>query len=250
MTPRTVKMPLGRFGFLLGAVLLFPTVFAYPERSLLPSTETAACAGEGDFLDRVETCARCKDDSKDLSLEQLMKYPLCAFRVLTDECNYSNQTAVLWAPMLVVFVAILMEQSISGFRGALPLAFVLSGVALFSAIFAMKGQLGSSIPLYLVLLCLAALFGGAAAHWIVYVRDLLPVAALGLGLFGLFYFLRPEGLQEATPLPESVAWAAGALGGVWLHLRRRRTAKSPDARQGSDGTRIEKTPGNGSSTTQ
>lgn len=252
----------GSFGPTIGAALLaLSSAFAYAELDSLPqgaaepSIETAencACQGRQDhFLDRVRACAGCSmasgSNSTNLSVEQLMKYPPCAFRVLTDASNYSGRTAVLWTSVLVIFVAILMEQAISGFRGGLPLAFVLSGVALFSAIFVLKSQLEEGILPYLVLVFLAASFGGALAHWIVYIRDLLPVAALGLGLFGLFYLL-----NDQNPLPEPVAWVAGASGGVWLYFWRRRRAKSSTARPRSNGTQVEitPTPENRSSKTQ
>ena len=247
---------MGQIKLFIGAALLaLSSVIAYGELSspalALESAEmrTGAavdCAGPSrrdEFWDGVSACADCTvaSDGNSMALSvQLTKYPRCVFRALTDACNYGDLTSVYWVPVLVVFVAILMEQSISGFRGGLRLALLLSFVALFAATFGLTAQLGGGDSLaYVVLVCLAASFGGALAHWIVYVRDLLPVVLLGLGLFGLFYLLgKHGGAQTVGPLLDVIVWAVGALGGVWLYFWRRRPIRPLAVRPPSDGTQI------------
>ena len=230
----------------LSSVLAYAQIYAPPQGSAATVETTANCANEGNPLDRIVACAVCtlasEGSSPNLSVGELMRLPPCVFRVLTDACNYNGATAVLWVPVLVVFAAIVMEQAISGFRGGTLLAFVLSGITLFATIVVLKGGLKADVITYLVLAFFAASFGGALAHWIVYIRDLLPVAALGLGLLGLSYL---PSIQ--TPLPEPVAWATGALGGVWLYFWRRRTK----SRVSSDGTKSKTNtpPGNGAAPT-
>ena len=217
-----------QFGSAIGiALLALSSVLAYAELCAPPQgsaagVESAAPAKvvKANFLDRVTTCFGFGSggDSGNL-LVKLMESPSCVFGVLTDAGNYTTATAVLSVPVLAILVAIFMRQALSGFRGGVLLAFVLSVVALFSAILVLRGHLETGIGLYLLLVFLAASFGGAVAHWIVYTLDLLPVAMLGLVLLGLFYFLNDQ----------LAVWVAGALagvvGGVWFYFRRRR-AKS------------------------
>lgn len=244
---RQLRSAIGVALLALSSVLAYAQIYAPPQGSAATVETVANCANQGNFLDRIVACAVCnvasEGNSHDLSVGELMRLPPCVFRVLTDACNYNGATAGLWVPVLVVFAAIVMEQAISGFRGGLPLAFVLSGITLFVTIVVLKGELKADIRPYLVLAFFAASFGGALAHWIVYIRDLLPMVALGLGLLGLSYLPNIQ-----TPLPEPVAWAAGALGGVWLYFWRRRTK----SRAASDGikSKTNAPPGNGSAPPQ
>ncbi len=252
---------------LVGAALLLFTALAHGERSSPASSDilsgngapierTAAdspateetgtgtagnCADQGpqdkplgtldELAARFNACVRCGSPSISeggtvLSVETLVKYPPCVLRVLAG-----------LTPVLVVFVAILMEQSISGFRRGLRLALALSCLSLFGAIFGLS-QVGQSQSIvYLALVFLAALFGGAMAHWLVYIRDLLPVVGLGFGLFALLHFAKLSDHEEP------VAWVAGTLGGVWLFWWRNRS-KSSNARRELDRTKA--TTGNGS----
>lgn len=233
---------MGRCGLLGGAALLLLSVLAYaespPPASVAAGTGIVNDTGQGsrsepsDFDACLESCAldgANKDRSTIQSLARLMRYPSCGFRALTAPCSVGDSNWIL-IPVLVVFVAALIAQSISGFlRDGLLLAFVLFILSLLGTIFSLR-QLGEGEPSFFPLLVfLAALVGGAMAYWIVYLRDLLPVVALGFGLLGLFQF---EDLKEYRGL---LSLAACTLGGGWLFCWRNRP-KRTNGRRKSDGS--------------
>lgn len=210
-----------RFGSAIGiALLALSSVLAYAELYAPPQGSAAEAESapltEADFLESIADCFGFggRGDSGD-PLVDLMDSPRRVFSVLTDARNYKTAT-VLSVPVLAVLVAIFMRQALSGFRGALLLAFVLSVVALFSAILFLRGQPEAGIGLYLLLVFLAASFGGAVARWIVYMLDLLPVAMLGLVLLGLSYLLDDQPADRMT----GVACVVVGVGGVYFWRRR------------------------------